>query len=161
MGGAHRKFREDGTVTTVSPDGSSVAFTANTGRVGDREIWLIGSDGTNPRKFLEVGQDSSLQGPSWSPEGQRISYYTQHQAPDKLELGVESRDLNGGDPIAVYSETATTPERTKLLDFVWLPRGRFSFPLPIPIRVLRTPSRSGATFGNYVLTQARDVLSAH
>ncbi len=129
MGGAPRKFREDGTVSAVSPDGSTVAFTANTGRVGDREIWLIGSDGTNPRKFLEVGQDSSLQGPSWSPEGQRISYYTQRQAPDKLELAVESRDLNGGDPIEVYSEAATMPERTKLLDFVWLPRGRILFSL--------------------------------
>jgi len=129
MGGAPRKFREEGTVSAVSPDGSSVALTANTGRVGDREIWLIGSDGTNPRKFLEVDQDSSLQGPSWSPEGQRISYYTQRQAPDKLELGVESRDLNGGNPIAVYSEAATTPERTKLLDFVWLPRGRILFSL--------------------------------
>lgn len=129
MGGAPRKFREDGTVSAVSPDGSSVAFTANTGRVGDREIWLISSDGTNPRIFLEVGQDSALQGPAWSPEGQRISYFTQRQAADKLELGVESRDLNGGDPIAFYSEAATTPDRTRLQDFVWLPRGRILFSL--------------------------------
>jgi len=132
MGGAPRKFREDGTVNAVSPDASSVAFTANTGRVGDREIWLVGANGTNLRKFLEVGEYSSVQSPYWSPDGQRISYYTQRQNPGKLELSVESRDLNGGAPVAVYSETATTPERTKLQDFVWLPGGRIIFSLADP-----------------------------
>jgi serine/threonine protein kinase/DNA-binding winged helix-turn-helix (wHTH) protein len=139
MGGAPHKFREDGTVSAVSPDASSVAFTANTGRVGDREIWLIGSNGTNPRKILEADEYSSLQGPSWSPDGQRMIYYTQRQGLDKLELAVESRDLNGGAPVAVYSETATTPERTKLLDFVWLPGGRIIFSLADPGSGLENP----------------------
>ena len=129
MGGAPRKFREDGTVNAVSPDGSSVASTANTGRMGDREIWLMGSDGTNPRRFLEVGEDGALQEPGWSPDGQRITYYTQHQVLDKLQVTVESRDLKGGTPTVVYSESAATPQRTKLQDFVWLPGGRIIFSL--------------------------------
>jgi hypothetical protein len=129
MGGAPRKFRDDGTVTDIAPDGSSAAFTTNTGRVGDREIWLIGSDGSNPRKFLEVDEDSATQEPFWSPDGQRISYYTQHQILDKLEVTVESRDLLGGPPVVVYSETAATAERTRLRDFVWLPGGRMIFSL--------------------------------
>ena len=132
MGGAPRKFLEDGTVSAVSPDASSAAFTANIGRVGDREIWLIGANGTNPRKFLEGDENSSLQGPNWTPDGQRIAYYTQRQSLEKLEVTVESRDLDGGDPVTVYSETATTPERTKLQDFVWLPQGRIIFSLADP-----------------------------
>ena len=132
MGGPPRKFREDGIVNAVSPDGSSVAFTTDTGRVGDREIWLIGSDGTNPRKFLEVGEDSALLEPSWSLDGQRIFYQTQHQAADNLEVRVESRDLSGGSPVVVYSEAAVTAERTRLRDFVWLPGGRIIFSLSPP-----------------------------
>jgi len=132
MGGAPSKFREDGTVSIVSPDGATVSFTINTGRVGDREIWLIGADGTNPRKFLEVGEDSGLQEPLWSPDGQRILYEILHQTPDSLEVKVESRDLSGGSPAVVYSEAAATTERMKLQDFVWLPRGRIIFSLAAP-----------------------------
>jgi Tol biopolymer transport system component len=129
MGGAPRKFRDEGIVNAVSPDGSSVSFTTNTGRVGDREIWLIGSDGANLRRFLEVDEDSALLEPSWSVDGRRIVYVLQHQAADSLELRVESRDLNSGPPAIVYSETATTPERTRMRDFVWLPGGRIIFSL--------------------------------
>ena len=129
MGGAPRKFRDDGTVSDIAPDGSSAAFTTDTGRVGDREIWLIGSDGSNPRKFLEVDEDSATQEPFWSPDGQRISYYTLHQIRDKPEVTVESRDLTSGSPVVVYSESAATIERTRLRDFVWLPGGRMIFSL--------------------------------
>jgi serine/threonine protein kinase len=132
MGGAPSKFREDGTVSVVSPDGSTVSFTINTGRVGDREIWLIGADGTNPRKFLEVGEDSGLQEPLWSPDGQRILYEILHQTPDNLEVRVESRDLHSGSPAVVYSEAAATTDRMKLQDFVWLPGGRIIFSLAAP-----------------------------
>ena len=85
MGGAPSKFREDGTVSVVSPDGSTVSFTINTGRVGDREIWLIGADGTNPRKFLDVGEDSGLQEPLWSPDGSESStkFYIRHPTTSK------------------------------------------------------------------------------
>ncbi len=120
IGGTPRKFLEDGILGSIAPDGSTVAFSRNTGRVGDRELWLIGSDGTNPRKFLEVGDDTAVQEPLWSPDGQRIVYYTQRQLSDKLEVKVETRDLKGGAPAVVYSEFAATPEKTRLRDFNWL-----------------------------------------
>jgi Tol biopolymer transport system component/DNA-binding winged helix-turn-helix (wHTH) protein len=120
IGATPRKFLEDGILGSIAPDGSTVAFSRNTGRVGDRELWLIGSDGSNPRKLLEVGEDTAVQEPLWSPDGQRIVYYTQRQLSDKLEVKVESRDLKGGAPAVVYSEFAATPEKTRLRDFNWL-----------------------------------------
>lgn len=132
IGGAPSKLLEDGTLGSVSPDGSLVAFTRNTGRVGDREMWLIGSDGSNLRKILEVAEDAAVQNPEWSPDGKRVAYYIQRQFPDKLEATVEIRDLNGGPLIDVYSEAAPTLERTKLRDFQWLPGGSIIFSLAEP-----------------------------
>lgn len=120
IGGTPRKFLEDGVLGSIAPDGSTVAFTRTTGRVGDREVWLIGADGLNARKFLEVGEDTAVQEPWWSPDGQRMVYYTQRQLADRLEVKVEIRDLNGGAPAVVYSEFAATPEKTRLRDFNWL-----------------------------------------
>lgn len=131
-GGAPYQFREDGTVSGISPDGSLVSFTTNKGRVGDREIWIIGADGKNPHKFLGMDDDSALQEPSWTPDGQRLWYLLQRQARDRLEVMVESRDLQGGPPVALYSESALTPERMRLQDFVWLPEGRVIFSLAAP-----------------------------
>jgi eukaryotic-like serine/threonine-protein kinase len=120
IGGTPRKFLEDGILGSIAPDGSTVAFSRNTGRVGDRELWLIGADGSNPRKFLGVGEDTAVQEPLWSPDGQWIVYYTQQQLPDRLEVKVETRDLKGGAPAVSYSEFAATPEKTRLRDFNWL-----------------------------------------
>jgi len=120
IGGTPRKFLEDGILGSIAPDGSTVAFTRTTGRVGDREVWFIGADGLNARKFLEVGEDTAVQEPWWSPDGQRMVYYTQRQLADRLEVKVETRDLKGGAPAVIYSEFAATPEKTRLRDFNWL-----------------------------------------
>ena len=124
MGGAPRQFLDYGTASGISPDGALVSYTANKGHVGDREIWLIGSDGKNPRLFLSVGEDTSLQEPYWTPDGRRISYQWQRQTADTVELTIETRDLQGGSRVVLYSETAQSLERTKLQDLVWLPEGR-------------------------------------
>ena len=132
IGAVPRKFLEDGILGSVAPDGSTVAFTENTGRVGDREVWLIDSDGSNARKFLEVGEDTAVQEPSWSPDGQRMAYYTQRQLADRFEINVETRDLKGGAPAVIYSEFATTPEKSKLRDFSWLTAGSMVMSLAEP-----------------------------
>ena len=128
-GGAPQQFRTDGTVNAVSPDGSLVAFTTHKGRVGDREIWIIGADGANPRKFLGAADDTALAEVSWTPDGQRLWYVQQRQTNNGLEVLVESRDLQADGPVTVYSESALTPEKMRLEDLVWLPGGRIVFSL--------------------------------
>jgi DNA-binding winged helix-turn-helix (wHTH) protein/dipeptidyl aminopeptidase/acylaminoacyl peptidase len=132
IGGTPRKFLEDGILGSVAPDGSTVAFTRNTGRVGDREVWFVGADGSNARKFLDVGEDTAVQEPWWSPDGQRIAYYTQRQLSDRFEVKVETRDLKGDAPAVIYSEFAATPEKSKLRDFNWLTAGSMVLSLAEP-----------------------------
>jgi len=58
-----------------SPDGSTIVYT--TGYPGIRnkiieELWLVNSDGTNPRPL--VSNNSSNIQPDWSPDGERIAF---------------------------------------------------------------------------------------
>ena len=121
IGGTPPEVSGGSNLGQFAPDGSTVAFSRNTGRVGDRELWLVGADGTNPRKFLEVGEDAAaVQEPLWSPDGQLIVYYTQRQ---DFQTGSRSKwkpGLEGGAPAVIYSEFAATPEKTRLRDFNWL-----------------------------------------
>src|SRR5271169_1938440 len=74
LGGPPRKIRDEALFDSVSPDGSLIAFETHKGRLGDREIWLMGPHGENARKLYETDENSAIGGLQWSPDGQRIIY---------------------------------------------------------------------------------------
>ena len=135
--GRTRKLRDDSRAWSVSPDGSLVAFTTNAGKLssrystswyygfGHREIWLMGPEGEQPRKLCETDEDSAFWRVQWSPDGQRVAYLKFHQAPEQLEIAIESRDLRGGPPSTLLSEPG-------IEDFRWLPDGRMIYSLDEP-----------------------------
>ena len=51
LGGAPRKLRDNAFAWSVSPDGSSISFGTNKGKLGDRELWLMGPNGEQARKL--------------------------------------------------------------------------------------------------------------
>jgi eukaryotic-like serine/threonine-protein kinase len=124
VGGAPRLLREDSNPWGISPDGSTIAFTRNAGRVDDREIWLMDASGGNPQRFLHVDEESALQLVRWLPGGHRLAYERFHLAAHGLEITLESRDLHGGAPVTMYSETAAGEAVAGLKDYLWLADGR-------------------------------------
>ena len=62
LGGVPRKLRDDAEASAVSPDGSLIAFATNYGKVGPREIWVMDSNGEQPRRmFLQQMRAALLQ----------------------------------------------------------------------------------------------------
>ena len=74
LGGPPQKLRDNAVAYSVSPDGSLVGFGTNKGRFGDREIWLMGSNGEQARKLFDTDEESSIAGLWWSSDGKRVLY---------------------------------------------------------------------------------------
>jgi eukaryotic-like serine/threonine-protein kinase len=122
LGGPPSKLRDEATVSSISPDGSLIAFGTNKGRVGDREIWLMGTNGENARKLYEAGENEAIGGLRWFPKGQRVWY----GATDKSGTTLVSRELNGGPITNIFPPS----EMRKIWDLVLLPDGRLLYTLP-------------------------------
>jgi Tol biopolymer transport system component/DNA-binding winged helix-turn-helix (wHTH) protein len=120
LGGSPQKLRDDALGYAVSPDGSLIAFTTHPTRIGEREIWLMGSDGEDARKLLTATENSGVGRVVWSPEGQRIAYQRFHWETDKFEISVESCDLKGSQCVVILSDS-------ELVDFWWGPDGRLIY----------------------------------
>jgi serine/threonine protein kinase len=123
IGGAARKLRDDVGISDISPDGSLLVFTANPGKIGDREIWLMDSNGEHVRKLCDGDENTEYPDLHWSPDGQRLAYFRFHQTPAKWEEFLESRDLQGGPPTTILS-SGPWWQKGGLRDFLWLPGGR-------------------------------------
>src|SRR4029077_20853484 len=54
LGGAARKLRDKAVAYSVSPDGSLISFGTNKSKIGEREIWLMGSSGEEAKKLYET-----------------------------------------------------------------------------------------------------------
>src|SRR6267154_1571406 len=114
IGDAPRKFRDDGFAYSISPDGTRIAFTAaRTGigeshggylrAFGDRTIWLVGTNGQDPRMLAEGDQGTGFMQVVWSPDGSRIAYLKVHQSFDAFECTLEDRNLQGGTAVTVLT----------------------------------------------------------
>jgi len=123
-GNTPTKLRENALFYSVSHDGSQIAFGANLGRFGPREIWLMDGDGSNARKLYETDKDSAICCVNWSLNGSRIIYVRSDESGDTFL----SRDLESGVAIALLKP----PETKRVRDYVWLPDGRFVYSLEEP-----------------------------
>ena len=120
LGGASHKLRDHAIAWSVSPNGSLISFGTNSGRLGERENWLMRSDGGQAHKLFDTDENSSIGGMWWSPDGQHTLLVRSDAAGDTIQ----SRDLRGGPPITVF-----TPGETKQIrgDIAWLPDGRLIY----------------------------------
>jgi Tol biopolymer transport system component len=69
-----------------SPDGSLIAFTSNRG--GTFEIYVMRSNGANPRRLTRDGGGQ----PCWSPDGSKIAFINRYL--DNADIFVMDSDGN-------------------------------------------------------------------
>jgi DNA-binding winged helix-turn-helix (wHTH) protein/Tol biopolymer transport system component len=77
--GPPRKLRDTGRSYAISPDGSLIAFGMSKGRFGEREVWLMDSNGEKARKIIESSDESAVDMFLWSSDGQRVSYIVHNE----------------------------------------------------------------------------------
>jgi eukaryotic-like serine/threonine-protein kinase len=119
LGEPPRKLRDNAIAWFVSPDGSLISFGTNKGRLGEREIWLMGSSGEQARKLFDTDEESSIAGMGWSPDGKRVLYVKTDQSGDTLL----NRNLTGGPRTTLFAPG----EMKKVRDLIWLADGRLLY----------------------------------
>ena len=118
------KLRGNAVAYSISPDGFSISFGTNKGRVGNREIWLMATNGEQARKLFETDEESSIFGLSWSSDGRRVLYTKS----DRSGSTLMGRELKGGPPTSVLGPS----EMRRVLDLIWLPGGRLFYSVAEP-----------------------------
>jgi serine/threonine protein kinase len=123
LGNSPRKLRERANAWSVSPDGSSIAFGTNIGKLErTRELWLMAPDGGQARQLFQANENGSIEFRLWSPDGQH---------------GLSLRGDSSGDTvvsIGLTSEPPTTAfkfddwKKPPRGDLSWLPDGRLVYP---------------------------------
>jgi len=131
LGGAPRKLRDKAVAWSVSPDGSSISFGTNQGKLGEREIWLMSPSGENANRLYESAADSAICCLSFFPDGQRVSYVTSDSSGGD---SLVTRDLKGG-PIATLLRDS---DIKKMGDGVLLPDGRLIYSDPCNGLIMRS-----------------------
>lgn len=81
-----------------SPDGSLIAYSGS--RAGQADIFVMGSDGTNPRQLTD--HPASDWAPAWSPDGASIAFNSDRAG----TFDLYRIDADGGDPIPLTAGPA-------------------------------------------------------
>jgi len=100
LGGAPRQLRDTCEVGPPSPDGSRIVYLS--GALPRTEIWLMGSQGENPRRLVAAAEGEKLNWPVWSPDGRRIAYLRYGKT-----ASLEICDLTSNQPTSVSSGPVT------------------------------------------------------
>jgi len=109
LGGTLRKLRDDAGQASASPDGSQIAFVSG----DNKEIWIMGANGEEPRRIIADDDAEFFGKPFWSLEGKRLSYASVSAA----GINIVSFELKTGQRTVVFSDPSMT-------DSVLLPDGR-------------------------------------
>ena len=121
LGGPPQKLRDEAVAYSISPDGSLISFGKNPGRLGDREIWIMRSDGEQARRVFDTDENHGLFGLTWSPDGQRVIYA-------RSERFIENFNFVTGDLKGGPTKTILPPvDPTAIQTYSWLPDGRLIY----------------------------------
>ena len=150
LGGPSRKISDETDSGAVSPDGKQIAALRGNGKLNSSELWLMSSDGSDPRKLLDIsGYSNAL---TWSPSGTRLAYMKFSYWPGyKEEVKIETISLATGKTNTAFSDELIGG------GLVWSRDGRLFFSrveepsyIKSDIWSLRIDERTGEARGNIV-----------
>jgi len=95
IGATLKKIRDDAHDASLSRDGSQIAFKDAT----TRDLWIMNADGSQARLLLKADAGVSLFAPTWFENVKRIAYLRYRESSGAPVLELQSRDLQGGDPV--------------------------------------------------------------
>ncbi len=144
VGGSPVPLREGALAQSISPDGSTIAFTTGgstrywtASGVTDTvlqlklsDIWLMNSQGGAARKVVRGGARVLYFGSlRWSPDGKRLAYQEVLQdAPGVANnCSIKSVDINGGTPSVIVTYRQQGSFSGQNADFAWLPDDRIVY----------------------------------
>lgn len=104
IGSSLKKLRDDADDAALSPDGSQIAFTD----VDRTAIWVMAVNGSQARPVIKADPDVKLYGPTWFANAKRLFYVKERSANGNTELVLESRNLQGGDPVVLLANRKFT-----------------------------------------------------
>lgn len=79
---------------SFSPDGSKILYTS--GKSGNKEIWVMNSDGSNKQRLTYTGSNINSR-PRFSPLNDRISFFSNMWINGNDSLQIYTMDINGTD----------------------------------------------------------------
>jgi DNA-binding winged helix-turn-helix (wHTH) protein/Tol biopolymer transport system component len=126
--GALRKLLESRGWAVLAPDGLHIAYIKNDSQ---DEIWLMGENGEDPHRVAKLDALDSVGSLHWSPSGQRLVYVRFHNEAGRVEVAIETCDLQGSERTLVLSEQRLVG-RNGVAPIYWLPDGRILYSLPDP-----------------------------
>jgi DNA-binding winged helix-turn-helix (wHTH) protein/Tol biopolymer transport system component len=131
LGATPRKLIDNAGPGSVSPDGTRIAFVKFLPN-SENELWVMGADGSNPRKIAAASQAEgpahlgrSILSPSWSPDSRRIACIEHHWGASLAPLtdlsSMWTRDADGGDLQVILRDTLLGSALS------WAPDGRILY----------------------------------
>jgi len=116
VGGSPKRLRDHALGCAVSPDGNTISFAAKRGKFGDREIWLMDTNGERARQIYEAKEGTGTDCLGWSPDGKHYLYVSRDESGDR---GL-SQNVEGGPAVTIFEYS----ELQKNHDIVMLHDGR-------------------------------------
>ena len=110
-------FSGDLVHSALSPDGSRIVFELQssgfTKRAGMRAIFVMGSDGSNPRRLTPWAENDGDQ-PAWSPDGTWLVFHSHFE------------DQSQGQYFVIHPDRSGRRQLTHFPDGTWIGRATFS-----------------------------------
>src|SRR5262249_53357152 len=100
--------------SSVSPDGRRIAFIS--GRK-EAEVWVMGSNGEEPRRAAQAGPDGRFLQVEWSPDGRRVAVMKSVTYGNTQKVSIEGVDPTQGSTKQIFSSPG-------LQSFCWTADGR-------------------------------------